>query len=409
MTYNALGQLESITDVVGITTTFEYSPYGDVITKMTTPYGDTRFGQGEGGSGGMRWVEAIDPLGARERVETYLGQVPDNCPVTEPITPTGMNVYNDGLDLRNTFHWSKKALSEIAFVDIDGDGWSDPMTSYESAHVTHWPLAESDTTIATIPASEKAPLESRVWYQYEGQSTPTDYQGTSASAVKIGRVLDAQGTTQLHQFTYGLDGKVLTSIDPLGRETKHTYQVNGTTGTANRIQTEQKNDNAGYDVLASMSGYDARDLPSTVTDAAGQVVSYTYNTDGQPETVTRTRNGVPEVTTYHYYGDTAPSGSRRRLHKVEGPGGVLLRSFTYDAAGRVRSVANSDGYAVTHYYDELDRPLRSVYPDGTYEDTIYALDKLEAEWQRDRQGRWTRTEYNAGRQLVKVTDPAGWG
>ena len=106
-------------------------------------------------------------------------------------------------------------------------------------------------------------------------------------------------------------------------------------------------------------------LPLTSTDAAGQVTGYTYTALGQVKTVTRTRTGhSPEKTTYKYYGATG-DGNAHRLEtiRVSGdllqdpggdPDGVLLSTFTYDAAGRVATSttgAGADAYTVTNYYD----------------------------------------------------------
>ena len=62
-------------------------------------------------------------------------------------------------------------------------------------------------------------------------------------------------------------------------------------------------------------------------------------------------------------------------------------------------------YKVTNIHDPLDRVVKTTYPNGTYEQTI--CDRLDAEWQRDRAGRWTHTEHDANREVERVTDPAG--
>ena len=68
-------------------------------------------------------------------------------------------------------------------------------------------------------------------------------------------------------------------------------------------------------------------------------------------------------------------------------------------------MTNAEGFLVTHLFDPLDRRVKTTYPDGTYEQTIY--NRLDAEWQRDRAGRWTRTVHDANREVERVTDPAG--
>ena len=74
--------------------------------------------------------------------------------------------------------------------------------------------------------------------------------------------------------------------------------------------------------------------------------------------------------------------------------------YGYDSVGRVNSVTNAEGYTVTYQFDPLDRRVKTTYPDGTYEQTIYSL--LDAEWQRDRAGRWTRTVHNANREVRRM-------
>jgi RHS repeat-associated protein len=56
-------------------------------------------------------------------------------------------------------------------------------------------------------------------------------------------------------------------------------------------------------------------------------------------------------------------------------------------------------------YDAFDRPTRTTYPDGTYEQTTYRF--LDPLLRRDRLGRITRYTYDAARRLTSVQDPLG--
>ena len=47
-----------------------------------------------------------------------------------------------------------------------------------------------------------------------------------------------------------------------------------------------------------------------------------------------------------------------------------VTTYTYDSEGRVRTVTQPDGYAVTTDYDAFDRPTRVTYPDATTERSI---------------------------------------
>jgi YD repeat-containing protein len=101
--YNGLGQLVRITDVIGIQSEFSYDT-GDFIKALTTPYGTTTFTHG----GSDYWVEAKDPLGGRERIH-YLPFAP--IPQSEPVAPTGVELYNLELANFNTFYWDKRAMA----------------------------------------------------------------------------------------------------------------------------------------------------------------------------------------------------------------------------------------------------------------------------------------------------------
>ena len=76
-----------------------------------------------------------------------------------------------------------------------------------------------------------------------------------------------------------------------------------------------------------------------------------------------------------------------------------------DGYGRVRTTTDSDGYTLTFDYDALDRRTKVTYPDATFEETTY--NRLDAEGQRDRLGRWTRTFHDALRRVTAVRDPLG--
>src|SRR5947209_4596007 len=93
---------------------------------------------------------------------------------------------------RNSFYWDRKAYAEAA-----GD--------YTKAHLYHW-LHFSGGVCSGILESEKAPLENRIWYSYDGQNLAYNY-GTTDQPNAIGRVLD-DGTTQLARLRYDSVGNV---------------------------------------------------------------------------------------------------------------------------------------------------------------------------------------------------------
>ena len=408
LTFSPEPQLISITDPVGIVSQFGYDAAG-LIKTLTTPYGATLFDLGETENGNLRWVDVTDPLGGRERVELIAGStggiLDQDAEVPswdEGDGPHSMAWANVGLQYCNTFHWGKKAMSEMAANGTALD--------YTKASISHWLADPATNGITTILHSTKQPLESRVWFRYPGQSTsiatagntqPTPTIGTSPEPMRVVRMLD-DGTAQVRKFAHGGPwGRATTSIDPAGRETEYEYDLL----TGEKLLAIRQKNGATHDVLAEYLNYNVQNLPLQVKDAAGQITSYTYTSMGKVLTVTRTRNGGEEKTFYDYFPSSAPAGSIARLQKIRGPGDVVLAEFTYDSAGRVQTQKGADGYTVTQTYDALDRPVRTIFHDGTYTQTLY--DKLDAKWQRDRAGRWTKIEHDAMRHVVGVTDPLG--
>jgi RHS repeat-associated protein len=375
------GHLATITDQIGIQSHFGYLSGTDSIDSLATPYGTTTFTSGQ--SGTNRWIEMTDPLGGKERVE-YRDQAPGISP-SDPVVPNAVGIANTGLDSANTFYWDKKAMLVAPGV-------------YTSAKITHW-LSNADGSTSGIAASEKLPLENRVWYTYAGQPD-FSHIGTTANPSQVGRVL-ADGSTQLSQFEYNSLGKITKTTDPIGRSTTYVYASNNvdllkvrqTTGTSH--------------TLLHKFTYNSRHLPLTDTDASGQVTTYTYNASGQM----RTRTNAKNETTAFAYGGTAPDGYLASITSPSFNGVSAVTTLGYDGFKRIRTITDTDNYAVTTDFDALDRKTKVTYPDSTYEqfqytDNISGTMTLDLTASRDRRGLWTYRHYNANEQIDSVTDPA---
>jgi len=384
--YNGSGQLASITDILGITSSFTYGT-GDFITSLTTPYGTTRFAVGDVDQY-HRWLEASDPVGARERIQ-FNGLGDDPIPGTPSPFPTGF--IGGAYGARDTFYWDKKAMA-----DAPGD--------YTKARITHFLHTSDGGQAASVVEATKQPLENWVFNSYPWQGDPR-FVGTSNQPIKITRFLD-DGAEQDYHYQYNASGNLTQGIDPLGRETDYVYDTN----QIDLLQVKQKNPAAvgGYDIL-STNTYNLQHLPLTTTDASGQKTTYTYNTAGQVSTITDAKN---EVTSFYYdpagAANTTDSTKTGYLVAIQRTFNSQLSTFTYatftyDGFGRVQTVIDSEGYTVTTAYDVFDRPTRVTYPDGTFNQVLYS--RLDAEWTQDRRGRWTHLLHDALRHLVVQEDP----
>lgn len=377
--YDGAGRLNRITDVIGIQSAFTYEGSSDFINSLTTPYGTTTFANVVNGR--MRRISATDPAGDTEVLESNEDQTPA-IPAAEMAMPSGMNVYNSDLHLRNSFYWDKKR-------------WREAANDYTKAYIYHWLLDGDRVSMSGYLASEKPPLQSRIWYSYPGQPLPLIFGGVDTRS-QIGRVIE--GGTQLTSRTVTALGKLASETDPLGRTTTWDYSSDGI--DLLRVGHSQS---TGPVTLAAYT-YNAQHRPLTYTDAAGQVTTYTWNAVGQPLTATNAKN---ETTTFSYYAADAAGKQRKgRLYQIDGalPGNADIVTLDYDFAGNTAQVTGPDGYYQNFTFDALDRLTRVTFPDGTYTETIYQhLDPLSS---RDRLGRLTGYVYNSIRQLVSVTDPA---
>jgi RHS repeat-associated protein len=246
-----------------------------------------------------------------------------------------------------------------------------------------------------ILESVKEPLEGRIWYEYAGQSHPSDaaeaviVEGSSNKPIHVGRVLD-DGSTQLYTFEYNDFGHVTKKIDPVGRTISYIYADNGID------LLEERQTRVGQNELLSKMTYNSKHRPLTKKDVAGQTTTYTYNDRGQLLTETNARG---DTTTNHY--DT--NGYRRW---VDGPVPSGIKTeWTYDTFGRIRTKTDdpTTGYILTYDYDDFDHLTKVTYPDGTFEQYIYI--RLDIKEVQDRAKRQTSFEYNSNRQMTKQTDP----
>jgi RHS repeat-associated protein len=380
--YNSSGLLVQITDAMGLTSQFNYGT-NEFINALITPYGTSTFATAT--TNGVTYLQATDPDGQSELlVSSQSSGIAPSLPASE--VPHGLSTFNLFLDARDSFYWDKRAYEEGAW-------------DYSKAHIYHWlHLSPQGADSSRILESEKAPLESRVWYNYSGQYTNLGspyyldgaYTGSNAAPTVIARVLD-DGTTQLSSYAYNSMGNITNATDPVGRNFTFIYDSNNVDLLEVRMTHNGKNE------LLTKSTYNAQHQPLTVTDASGHTTTFTYNSLGLMATETAANN---DVTTYSY--DT-----NGYLLSVQGPlaGTNDSVSFTYDAWGRLLTLTDTSGYTITYTRDAFDRITQLTFPDGTSEQYVY--NRLDLVAVRDRLGRWSTNTYDAVGQLLSMTDPLG--
>ena len=381
--YDASGRLTSITDIIGLTSSFTYDA-NSLVNSMTTPYGTTTFTYtAPGTSGPPRFVDVADPMGFHEREEWLEpAPIPDSdsaatVPQGMPLTPT-----NQYLSYRDSFYWDKDAYVAAACTPTGGCDY----TKARDTHFTHVPnTAIKSANIESL----KYPLENRIWYNYSGQ-TNSIFAGSFNAPVTSGRVLD-DGTTQKYQYSYDTGGyfNLTREIDPLGRITTYSY--------SNQIDLAAVSQTTAYGVQTTLAqfAYNIQHRPVLITDAAGQTTRMAYNAAGQ---VTAVTDPLGHTTSYQY----SPTGN---LISIINANSATAATYTYDSFNRVATYTDSEGWTVAYSYDAADRLTKATYPDGTTE--AYTYDKLDPSSYKDRLGRMWRYAYDANRRLTTITDPNG--
>jgi len=294
------------------------------------------------------------------------------------------------MDAAASIFWDKRAML-LAPGDIS------------KAVVTHWLENPATHVPRGLIRAQKKPLESRVWYLYKDQDHS---HGDDGRLEKVGRLMDGTGGPQIWNYTHNVLGRPCSVIDPMGRETRYTWGTSVTsdpvctTGSGiDLMKVEQKTGPSTWDVVETAFSND-KHLPLSITDGAGQTTTYAYNGAGQIATITTPFRpafpGEQRITTFTYEQGTG------YLQQVVAPGPVN-RSYTYDAYGRIRTVTNNDNDVMTYDYDLFDRPTRTTYPDGSYEEVTY--DRLDAQEFRDRLGRVSETLHDPLGRVVSTRDP----
>ncbi|HEY1692882.1 MAG TPA: RHS repeat-associated core domain-containing protein [Polyangiaceae bacterium] len=393
--------LASITDVLGITSSYTYGTSyvgdaegdpedggdptldggagfdGDFVTTLATPYGTTNFAAGDDDVtyNAQRYLTVTDAIGRVSHFEFI--QAPPGIDDSDPATPTGMATTNSYLDYRNTYVWDAQQYAAAM---------SSGALDYTQARIVHW-LHTLDDSTSRVPESVKEPLENRVWFDYPGQTSGSLYVGTSNTPLHAGRLLDDGTTTQLWTYAYNAFGRPTQAMDPSGRTLTFTYDPTGidllsianTTGTRN-------------EVLVSYT-YNGQHEPLTRTRANGGTTQYEYNALGQLVKMTDAAGGV---TTYSYSNDY--------LTSIAGPLGAAL-TFTYDSTGRIATATDVGGETVTFAYDAADRVTSASFPDGTSTKLAYTL--LDLTGVTDRLGNTATDTFDAERERTAHKDALG--
>lgn len=408
-TYDAMGNLSSVTDPTGAVTTYTYDGDGRLISSV-----DPRGNAAGADPDQYRSVTQLDDAGRS----------------TATITPLGNGVV-DSFTRGNSGGLGQKTESGRSWNALLGTFGISDGAAYLSSDAGTGNLATftagSDGTVSFTEPSAQSGLgiafrakDSSNYWRLTADTTATNWRlikrinGTDTIVASTPAGTCCQGG--------------LISVDFAG--TSITVKVDGQTelsATGSELQTETKvglyaaGTGAGRidDLLyaapnnATRSAYDPVGNQIAVTDANGHTTQWSYTATNHVSTQTSPDPGIPNqawsydadgnvasytdpkghVTTYSY--DLAD-----RLKTTNGPSGAW--GFGYDASGNRTSVTDPSNATVELAYDDLNRVSSITYPDGT--PSVKYTYSLDGNRSSMTDGNGTQTyEYDALDRLTSVT------
>jgi RHS repeat-associated protein len=357
------GQLTTETDEFGATTTFEYTASTGLLATV------------------------LDPAGFYAVVNEY---DPDNR-VIRQTGPTG---------------------GVLSFAYAPSEGVTEVTDSVTGTTLVYH-HDEAGRVVAITDAYGNTALRN---FDDQGRQTSgISRGGVAATATYDNRdnpteIVDAAtGTTQ---FSYDELNRTTSVLAPSGATTTFAYTATGripttitdTFGNA----TTQVVSNGLVTSITDADGvtlaytYDSERRPATVADELGNVTTYTYNAEGRPLTVTSPEG---EVTAWAY------DAAGRVESTIAADGGVT--TYTYDAAGRVLTITDPAGAVTTNEYtiDVNGQPepypylTRTTTPDGAV--TTYTYDPHGNLLSRELSGATDTTVYGPLTRVESTTDALG--
>jgi RHS repeat-associated protein len=349
-------------------------------------------------------------------------------------TTTTLSTSEDAETQTTVLHYVDSAAAgtdRVHDVYLSNTTWVDPVTQVaypQSGNLARMIVNGAGEVTYLSSSFQDIPAGTDTYYVYEGGGSffryTTDPWGTpsemdEALAWDLTQDPSTYSYQQVESYTSGLDRRILSTTDILGRTTQYdrdlttgavllltypdtTYDYMTYNGFRQVTHLQDRIDritNYAYDAQGNMLSKTAR-----ASEANLATWSWTYNAKGQPLTVT---DADGHVTSYAYYPDGDLSSVTEPPDAPSGPQAVT--TYQYDGAGRVTSVTDPRGRVTQYGYDARNRVTGITYNDGTVESHVYGTgaDANLLIQSTDRLGIVTQYQYDAvGREMTR-TEAAG--
>jgi RHS repeat-associated protein len=339
--YDASHQLTEMTDGRGGITKTEYDEKNRV-KKQTDPMGRVhKFGFGE--SEGYRTTTITEPNGS-----TTFERFNNAGEPLEVIKAKGIA----GLERKTTYEYDSafrllKATDALGHSTTYAYDFAGNMTLKKDAegNETKWTYNSThDILSETTPKGEKTTYKRDGSGNVEAIERPAPGEATQKSTFKYTGYGDLEsGTDPLGRETkyeYDAYGNLKAEINPAGDKTTWTYNKDGEQLT--EVSPRGNEEGAKAEEFEIKTERDAQGRPIKVTDPLGRETKFTYDKNGNLESVT---NALGQTTKYTYNAND----ERTKVEKANGN----TTEFAYGSMGEVKSRANGNGYTTKYEYNAL--------------------------------------------------------
>jgi len=267
-------------------------------------------------------------------------------------------------------------------------------------------------TLVADPTTDQAQAVSAVAH--------TSYALTTDGSMLVSSATDPDGHAQ--SATYNPQtNNALTQTSAAGGQSTFTYGANSSESLTQGVSPGGAKGTATYTNTGQ-----AQYQPNSVTNSAGNQLSFTYNGAGNALSTAQGTGPTAKVgyntlgqaissaspgaasgvqTSYGYDGTTH---NLTGITPVSGAG-LGARAFSYDGFGRLATATDGRGNTITYSYDRADRITNVAYSDAYTHSVAYSYDANGRVTQRvDGAGTTTYTYDDLGR-LLSTSNTAGGG
>ena len=398
--YDSNGYISSVKHSQGFEFVYDHDKFGNVKSITDSQGHTTEFEYNE-------WNELVKEKDYRGNITEYFYDAAGNC--IEKKLPTGLDIHYTYDKNYNVIRVSTVVGDKEVIEAYTYDGMGNMLTYTDTmGRKTSYTYDKCNRLL-----SETYPDGIVTTYSYDNLGNLADVTSSDNTSVTVerdsmGRIISvtqngSEEKSKIYKYTYDQMGQLVSTIDPMGKESSQTYDVLGnvlSTKDADGGETVYTYDKTG-NLLSETNSigyektykYDSLGRPVSETDGEGREIKYTYDSYGRLIKVEDTDGSTDLI--YDEYGN---------LSEVNDKSGTI--AYSYDNYDRITEVTDARGKTVKYAYDEIGNIISLTYPGGEIVRYEYNPDGSLATV-TDSKNRITKYTYDSVGRLIKTEKPDG--